>query len=127
MAPIKLRYITTPTLLMYGCISIAILLLIAYIVFQARFLIAGPQVTMTFVPDIVQAQRQITLEGKTKNITEISINGRSIATDENGNFSENIILENGYTIVSIEARDRYGRETRHEHQFVYTPLSLLPS
>ena len=47
------------------------------------------------------------------------MNGRPIVTSETGVFREPIVLENGYTIMRIEARDRFGRITFLERPFVY--------
>ena len=102
-------------------------LFVAYVLFQARFLIQGPQITMTKDTSVVQTERTVTLEGTAKNITNITVNGNPILTDESGNFAYTIVLENGYNKTSIQAHDRYGRTTTLIKEFVYTPQSLLPS
>lgn len=120
MSPIRITNSTLArriTLAVLGlCLTAAV---VTYVMFQARFLIEGPQVTLTGKPDIIQHERQIVLEGIAKNITAISVNGRSIVTDEHGTFREPIVLENGYTVIRIDARDRYGRTTTVERSFVY--------
>jgi len=97
----------------------------AYVLFQARFLITGPQINLTTEPDTQQNERVVTLEGTTHNITHLWLNDRPIFTDENGNFKEALILENGYTITTLRAKDRYGRETEVKRSFVYTPASII--
>ena len=92
-----------------------------YFLVQARYIISGPQITLLNKPDTVQSERQIMLRGLAKNITAIYLNGRPIVTNEEGLFSENVILENGYTIVRIDAVDLYGRHTHVEWPFVYNP------
>ena len=113
-------------LLGYGVVGLLVILFVLYVLFQARFLLVGPVVTLTNEPASVQHERQITLSGVAENITKISINGRSIATDGRGFFSSPIILENGYTIVSIAAEDRYGRETIITRPYVYVPQTFVP-
>lgn len=125
MSPLRIQKLALPTLLTYLLIGLASALLVSYVIFQARLMIAGPQVELTTELDTIQSDRQIVLNGKAKNITDITLNGRPIVTDEAGNFEEQLVLENGYTIVSIKAHDRYGRETTLTREFVYTPLSLL--
>ena len=113
------------TSLLYYIFGILIaLLLVSYVIFQARVFIAGPQITILDELGTIQNSRMVTIGGVAENITEIMVNGRAIVTDESGRFAQSIVLENGYTIVSIEARDRYGRETKVERTFVYTPLTL---
>ncbi|MEZ4195035.1 MAG: hypothetical protein R3B53_01385 [Candidatus Paceibacterota bacterium] len=109
-----------------GAISTIVILglILAYIVFQARFLIAGPQIVISDNLAIQHNERTIHLEGTAYNITHLWLNDRQIYTDESGHFSEALVLENGYTIATLRAKDRYGRETRVERPFVYTPASI---
>lgn len=97
----------------------------AYVAFQARFLITGPQIVLSNEPETHQNERVVTLEGKAFNITRLWLNDRQIFTDENGYFKEALVLENGYTITTLRARDRYDRETRVVRSFVYTPASII--
>jgi len=98
-----------------------------YVAFQARFLITGPQIVLSFEPDSQQNERMIHLTGSAYNITHLWLNDRQIFTDEEGNFDEALVLENGYTITTLRAKDRYGRETRVVRSFVYTPASIIKS
>ncbi len=100
-------------------------LIITYVIFQARFLITGPQIILTEVPVTEHNQRVVTLAGSAFNITHLWLNDRPIFTDENGEFKEALVLENGYTITTLRAKDRYGRETRVVRSFVYTPASIM--
>lgn len=96
-----------------------------YVLYQARFILTGPVVTLTESGTEVTNERVVAVAGTARNITDITVNGRPIMTDEQGYFLENIILENGYTIVSVTARDRYGRTTTARRSFVYRPQSAL--
>ena len=108
--------------------SIVFVTLIAgYILFQARFLVAGPQITLTNDPGVQHNVRAVTLTGSAQNITHLWLNDRPIFTDEAGHFEEALTLENGYTVATLKARDRFGRETRVERSFVYTPASISNS
>jgi hypothetical protein len=107
-------------------IILAILGMLAYVLFQARFLLLGPQIALIDTPAPVQNNQIIHIKGKASNISKISLNGRQIFTDTSGYFDEALVLENGYTIATIEATDRYGRTTEVVKQFVYTPTSIIP-
>ncbi len=109
------------TWLYYGFLLVLGLLFVGYAVFQARFLLAGPEITFTTTMATVQTERLIHLEGTATNIVKLTLNGREIYTDKNGNFKEALILENGYTIATLEAYDRYGRTESVIKNFVYTP------
>lgn len=96
-----------------------------YVLFQARFLLIGPQIVLHQEPALLHNERQIFLSGTAYNITHIWLNGRQIFTDAEGNFTEALILENGYTIATLRAEDRYGREARITKQLVYIPASFV--
>ncbi len=102
----------------FGLIGLAI---IGYTIFQARFLLAGPQLALTAPLDTVQNSRSVTIVGQAHNINHITLNDRQIFTNEYGEFNEDLILENGYTIATLAATDRYGRETKVSLPFVYQP------
>ncbi len=123
--------IDTPTIsfrqiLIYGTMTLGVCILLGYLVFQARFLIQGPRITLTDEPASVQNERIVTISGHARNISKITINDRPMFTDKAGYFTEALVLENGYTIATIAATDRYGRETQVVRPFVYTPLSINP-
>ena len=100
-------------------------MVLVYVLFQARFLIIGPVVRLTTETRPVYNDRIIEIVGQAENITDITLNGRPIYTNESGAFSEKLVLENGYTIMTIRARDRYGRETTLTRSFVYRPASSI--
>ncbi len=100
-------------------------LAVFYVFFQARFLITGPQIVLANEPTTQHNDRVLHLEGSANNITHLWLNDRQIFTDEQGNFTEALVLENGYTITTLRAKDRYGRETTVVRSFVYTPASII--
>ncbi len=114
------------SLVMAVLIMLAVMLIIAYVMYQARFLLEGPKLYLIDEPDNVQNSQIVYLRGKASNISTIRLNGRQIFTDRTGYFDEALLLENGYTIATIQATDRYGRTQRIVKQFVYTPTSIIP-
>lgn len=53
----------------------------------------------------------VTLNGRAKRATELRINGRAISIDENGYFTEKILIPPGYSIITAEAKDKFGNYT----------------
>lgn len=115
--------ITFRQLVRYGLTVAVVLLLVGYALFQARLLIIGPVITLIEEPTPIQHERVVELSGKASNIVTINLNGRQIYTDKNGYFKEAIILENGYTVVTLTGKDRYGRTVSLSRSFVYTPIT----
>lgn len=61
----------------------------------------------------------LTLWGNALHASHLLINGREIAIDKENNFSENITLSPGYNIITIEAEDRFGKNTKEIYEVVY--------
>ena len=106
-------------------VIIGVLIVLAYVVFQARFLLTGPQIMLTEEPPRLNNSRQVFLTGQAYNITHLWLNDRPIYTNANGAFREALVLENGYTVTTLRAIDRYGRETAVTRSFVYVPASFI--
>lgn len=103
----------------YGLLIILFILLIAYSLYQARFLILGPQIWIINPQDGQTVESPLVIiEGRAKNITWISLNDRQIFTDEKGAWSEKLIVSSGISIMTAKARDRFGRETEKRIQIV---------
>jgi len=112
------------TVIKISLVAICLLFVLAYVLFQARFLIGGPQIVITGDYSFRYNERQIVITGAAYNISRLWLNDRPIYTDAQGNFKEVIILENGYTTATLRAEDRYGRETTATESFVFTPASF---
>jgi hypothetical protein len=112
-------HLTFRTIFLYGLTLLGILIVVGYILFQARFILEGPQIALHEGYESLQTARTITLEGTAQNIVRITLNGRQIYTDASGNFKEVLVLENGYTVATLRAEDRYGRSTDLQKAFVY--------
>lgn len=120
MTPIY-RGITLRTLIFYASLTVTVCLIVLYTLFQARFLLSGPMITFTHELPIEQTERVVDLEGEAQNIVKLALNGRQIYTDKNGYFREALVLENGYTVATLQAHDRYGRTRTYTQSFVYNP------
>ena len=92
-----------------------------YALAQAWPLIEGPTLTLAGEDAPSTDERAMTITGVARNVTAITLNGRPIFTDEQGLFNETVVLENGYTILTLRAEDRYGRVALLERPLVYTP------
>lgn len=96
-------------------IILSLLFLISFLIytgFEAKKLIYGPQIILNSPKDgeTLQGIGVVVVSGNTKNITFVTLNGRQIFTDANGNFNENLVLLPGYNIITISAKGRYGKE-----------------
>ena len=109
------------TVLKWTALTCIVAGLLSYGVFQARLLIAGPSIALASDTRASQTERVVVISGVARNVTEITLNDRPLFTDDDGNFRERLVLEDGYTIMTIRAKDRYGREKVLTQPFVYAP------
>lgn len=87
------------------------LLLVVYVLFQARNIILGPRIAIlspeaeSTVPVGVMV-----VSGTAQNISFLALDDRQIYTDTAGRWSEKLIAAPGINIIKLTARDRFGRE-----------------
>ncbi len=95
-----------------GIILAIALGLVFYGAFQVRSLALGPQISI-ITPEngAISSTTETTISGIAKNVAFMTLDGRQIFTDENGQFIEDIILSKGYNVVTIYGRDKFGKET----------------
>ena len=100
-------------------LTVLFLLLTSYSLYEARFLILGPQIWIENPQDgQVVTEPLVMIQGRSKNIAWISLNDRQIFTDEEGVWSEKLLVSEGVSIMTVSARDRLGRETSGSGQVV---------
>lgn len=75
----------------------------------------GTTVSTSFLP----------ISGSAKHARDILINGRSIALDRSGNFSDAVILSPGYNTIAVSLKDQFGKEKMQTYQFVYVPENAV--
>lgn len=119
MLPINLHLLSFRQLLKFVFVLALIGIALLYVYYQSRNLISGPQIALSLEPEKIQYDQTIRIEGQAKNITALTVNGRRIFTDEQGIFSYPLVLEKGYTIMTLTAQDRYGRMRTVTREFVY--------
>ncbi len=86
-----------------------------YALFQARFIILGPSLSVyTPINGATLASPVVMVSGKATNIVFISLNDRPIFVDKEGNWSEKLIAPTGLSIMTVRARDRFGRSTEKQ-------------
>ncbi|OHA92376.1 MAG: hypothetical protein A3J09_02825 [Candidatus Zambryskibacteria bacterium RIFCSPLOWO2_02_FULL_51_21] len=97
-------------------------LLVLYILFQARFIIFGPQISIESPSDAeVLGSAVIMARGHASNISMITLNDRRIFTDERGAWEEKLLASPGVSIMTVRVRDRFGRENEKSVRVIYNP------
>lgn len=109
-------------ILIIAAVTCALVALAFYGYRQSKEYLRGPVITITEPENGTSvAVPLITVAGRAENAAFLTLNGRQIFTDEQGNFREKLLLEEGYNILAINAKDRFGRAVRETLQLVYKP------
>ena len=103
-------------ILKIASLSVFSLILIIYALFRSRDLIFGVKIrNVTLKP----SESVVRLEGSAKNAINLTLLGREISIDQEGNFDETIALLPGYNIVSIGALDKFGNRDEKSYQLIH--------
>lgn len=102
-------------------ILVVVLIILGYIVFSSRVFIEGPQIQVETPLNgaKIEGAPLVKIDGKASNIAYFWLNNRQIYTDEDGNFSESLLLYPGYNIIWLTAQDKFGREVKEKLELVY--------
>ncbi|HAE36468.1 MAG: hypothetical protein UR85_C0005G0024 [Candidatus Nomurabacteria bacterium GW2011_GWF2_35_66] len=83
---------------------------------KMSFLLKGVQVEAA----IERSGTAITyITGKAEHATHISLNGREIYIDKDGSFRESIALIPGFSVITINTEDKFGKSKEKKFQLVY--------
>jgi len=101
-------------------VSIIVLLILGYSVFESHSLIKGPEIIIQEpLSGSTVSTSSIQIIGKALRIQEILLNGRPILIDKEGNFSEALLLAPGYNASLIQAKDKFNRTIEYKIELVY--------
>lgn len=107
-------YLTTSLVVLF------VLGILTYAYFRTSDLLGGPILSIdTPQNGATLTDPYVEIVGYAKNISYLSLNGRQIFTDEAGVFNEKLLVPYGYTIMTLKARDRFGRSITKSLELVY--------
>ncbi len=100
----------TKKTVIFVCILFMIGATLGYVYYQARDLITGPVIAIETPKNFASVEGPLLeVRGTAENISFITLNDRQIFVDEESLFLEYLILPRGYSIIKIEAKDKFGR------------------
>ena len=101
-------------------IAIFVVLISGYALFELKGYLTGPQLINVIPESGAMVTNHLTvIAGDTKNIKEITLNGRAITVDEYGHFEEETLLSYGYNIITLKARDRFNNEVERNIELFF--------
>lgn len=97
--------------------SVLILIIGVFSYWKVDFLLKGVDIKTTIVGN--KNSSIIQIKGNAKNSVYLSLDGREIFINKAGDFSENVALLPGLSIVSLKAKDRFGKITKKEFKIIF--------
>jgi len=113
----------TPKLII-GIIAIVFVVigLGTYAYLQSREYLLGPILIIEEpLNGSMSTTSRVSVRGLAHNVSFLTLNGRPIFTDELGRFNESLLLQEGYSIMTLEAKDRFGHVVEKRLELVYKP------
>lgn len=90
-------------------LTIFFLFIVSYGIFTSYGVIFGVKIKDINLTDgSTITENTVSVVGNAKHALYLSLNGREISIDKDGNFKETIALLSGYNIVEVVARDKFG-------------------
>lgn len=93
-------------------------LLIAYALYEGWGMLYGPTIDIPS-ETLTVYESKVLVKGRAERITELRLNGKTIAVTEDGQFEEPYVLAEGTNHLILEARDARGRETEKTLEILY--------
>jgi len=91
------------------CIALIAIGIFVLIGTNMKDLLFGAPLSVTAAEDgATLTESYLPVEGNARHAKSVLLNGRSIAIDRDGNFSDSVILSPGYNEVAVAVEDKFG-------------------
>ncbi|MFA5777928.1 MAG: hypothetical protein WC870_00330 [Candidatus Paceibacterota bacterium] len=101
-------------------LSLFFILIIIYAFFVSKDLIFGVKIkNVNLIDGSTVTENVVKITGNAKNAINLTLNGREISVDQQGNFNETIALLLGYNIINIKAKDEFGYVDEKNYKLMY--------
>ena len=91
-----------------------------YAYFASRDYILGPRIVISEpINGSTHSTSTVLIRCQALRIQDITLNNRPILIDEQGNFSETLLLFPGYNVSLISAQDKFDRTIEYKLELVY--------
>lgn len=102
-----------------GVIIIFFLIIIVYAILKSKNIIIGPNININNPKNGETVKdRFLQIDGISKNSNFFSINNLPVLLDKDGNFSHKLLLQDGYNIIILYAKDRFGKQKTKQMEII---------
>lgn len=100
-------------------LSVLFIFIIIYTLFNTKDLIVGVKIkNVNIEKNINNEINIIKITGNAKNAKNLTLNGREISINQDGDFDEILALLLGYNIINIKAKDKFGYIDEKSYQLM---------
>lgn len=87
---------------------------------QSKEYLGGPVVVISEPQDgATFTEGSVLISGNAQNVSHITLDDATIFVDSKGDFRQKLLLLPGYNILTISAKDRFGRKTEKTLELIY--------
>lgn len=105
---------------------LGIVAVIGLVFYNTKDLFFGAPLSVITVKDGETVENSfLPISGSAKHASSVEINGRTVAIDKSGSFSDGVVLSPGYNIVEISGLDRFGKEKHKTLHLVAEPKATV--
>ncbi len=110
----------TKKIVTLSSLSVFFLIIVAYALFVSRNLIFGVDIKNVSIENgTTTTESVLKVTGNAKHAIKLTLNGREISIDQQGNFDETIALLLGYNTIEIWAKDKFGLTDIKNYQVIH--------
>ena len=111
-----------PRIIRNVLLASVVLAVAVYFVGSVKRIVSPPAITLVTPTDgFITTQRTLAIEGKTEQEVGLSINGKQIAVDNNGNFKDSIDLQEGVNTITVVGSKKHSKEMIVSRRVIVQP------
>lgn len=104
--------------------ALGITIVLGYSYFVLEDFVRGPRIEITSPENGFSTTTPlIIVSGRAIHTSVLMLNDASTTVDLKGNFSESLLLAEGYNIINLKAEDRYHRIAEKNIEIVFLPVA----
>ncbi len=96
----------------WGVVAASIVVITGYALLRSHDLVSGVALDVTSIHDGMSLRSAILpIEGIAKRATTLLVDNRPLTVDKEGRFKDTLVLGPGVNVITLAARDKFGKET----------------
>jgi hypothetical protein len=96
------------------------LFIVAFAFYTSYDLLFGVKIkNVSIVDNATLTESLLKITGNAKHAAVLTLNGREISINKQGDFEETIVLLSGYNIVNIKAKDKFSYVDEKNYQLIH--------